>query len=278
MDVPAAVLGVVLLELAVGAVVLLWLAPTWGAVRHGYEALVSATVALVAWAAWAALRSPLATAAAEVPAARDAATWVGRTGALLAILAGASAVLVLTRAAVLGRVVGIAAAAVGVAGLVPVALLRDQVAVGSAAWGLLGLVCGALLLGAAWDGLLLGHWYLVQRRLSPRYMRWMARANVAGAVAGTASVLLSVRDPVPCAGLTGAALERCALTFSPLLSVGSTTLWIGLGVMVLVGAVAAVNLRLSAEGGRSIQAATGMAYLAVILAPAAEFAAKVRFF
>jgi hypothetical protein len=33
-----------------------------------------------------------------------------------------------------------------------------------------------------------------------------------------------------------------------------------------------------ARGGRSIQASTGMFYLAVILAPAVEFAAKVRFF
>jgi TRAP-type C4-dicarboxylate transport system permease large subunit len=51
-----------------------------------------------------------------------------------------------------------------------------------------------------------------------------------------------------------------------------------LGVLSLLALIAGFNVRLAREGGRSIQAATGMFYLAVILAPAVEFAAKVRFF
>jgi hypothetical protein len=46
----------------------------------------------------------------------------------------------------------------------------------------------------------------------------------------------------------------------------------------LIALIAGFNVKLAREGGRSIQASTGMFYLAVILAPAVEFAAKVRFF
>ncbi|MBW3621659.1 MAG: hypothetical protein KY461_15555, partial [Actinobacteria bacterium] len=136
----------------------------------------------------------------------------------------------------------------------------------------------AFLLGAIWDGMVLGHWYLVERRLSNRYMVWIAWANAAAVLAGYVSVALSARHPVPCAGLTGGELEACALTFSPILTIGSMTIIMGAGVLALIAIIAGFNIKLAREGGRSIQASTGMFYLAVILAPAAEFAAKVRFF
>jgi len=56
------------------------------------------------------------------------------------------------------------------------------------------------------------------------------------------------------------------------------TVILGVGVLALIALIAGFNVKLAREGGRSIQASTGMFYLAVILAPAAEFAAKVRFF
>ncbi|MDX1512059.1 MAG: hypothetical protein R3249_11970, partial [Nitriliruptorales bacterium] len=104
------------------------------------------------------------------------------------------------------------------------------------------------------------------------------RANVVAVVGGLIAVLLSARSGVPCEGLVGQELEQCAFGFSPLLSVGSMTVMMGLGVIGLLGVIAIFNIKLANEGGRSIQAGTGMFYLAVILAPAAEFAAKVRFF
>jgi hypothetical protein len=61
---PAAVLALVLATTAVGSSALLWAAPTWGKVRHGYEILTGATVALLAWGAWAAFRAPLESLAA----------------------------------------------------------------------------------------------------------------------------------------------------------------------------------------------------------------------
>jgi len=62
-------------------------------------------------------------------------------------------------------------------------------------------------------------------------------------------------------------------------AVRATTSRLGvLSTLALVALIAGFNVKLAHEGGRSIQASTGMFYLAVILAPAAEFAAKVRFF
>lgn len=275
MSVAAAILALVLAATAVGSSALLWLAPTLGAVRRGYELLTGATVALLAWAAWGALDGPVAsltgTAAQRGQLART----------LLLALAG---ITVVTMAARLvgplpARVAGAAATAVGVGALVALAVLRAEAGgVGGVAQGVVELVLGATLLGSVWVGMILGHWYLVERRLTNRYMVWIAWANVVGVVAGLASVLISWRNPAPCEGLDGAAYQACASTFAPILRIGSMTVVLGLGVLALIALVAAFNVRLAREGGRSIQAATGMFYLAVILAPAVELAAKVRFF
>ena len=275
MDVPAAVLSVVLLEMAVGGLAILWLVPTWGHVRHGYEILLGGSLALMALAAWGAMRAPIA--AADAPAA--ALVWLGRGLAATAIVALASTVLLAVRAHLAGRVAGFLATAVGIATFVPLAQVRAS-APGTAAvvLALTELVLGAFFVGAVWDAMILGHWYLVERRLSNRYMVWIAWINVAAVAAGVTSVALSGRHPVPCSGATGADLQVCALTYSPILSIGSFTIIMGAGLVALVALTAAFNVKLAREGGRSIQAATGMSYLAVILAPAAEFAAKVRFF
>jgi hypothetical protein len=280
-DVPAAVLAIVLAETAVGGLVFLWFAPTWGAVRHGYEILLGTTLALMAWGAWGALRTPLATTVERSP---DLAGPAGQleTGLLVTtIVAALSVVALVARAPAVGRWLGVGATALGLATFLPLAALRaERLGDGGAAVGLgvLELVAGAILLGAIWDGMVLGHWYLVERRLSNRYMIWMAWVNVGAVVAGLVSVALSARNPVPCAGLTGAELQGCALTFSPILTIGSMTIIMGVGVLALIAIISGFNVKLAREGGRSIQASTGMFYLAVILAPAAEFAAKVRFF
>lgn len=275
MDSPAAVFAIVLLELAVGGLVLLWVAPTWGAVRHGYEIVLSTTLGLIALGAWAALPVPPAVAGAHVAAA-----WAGRGVLVTAALALTAALLLALGAASLGRAAGTLATVAGVATFLPVAQLRAAAGgpPGGFGFGVAELALGAFFLGAVWDGMVLGHWYLVERRLSNRYMMWVARVNVAAVVAGFLAVVLSARNPLPCAGLSGAALVRCSLNYSPILSIGGFTVMMGLGLVVLVAFIAALNLRLAREGGRSIQASTGMFYLAVILAPAAEFAAKVRFF
>lgn len=280
MDAPAVVLALVLAETCVGGLALLWFAPTWGNVRHGYEILLSGTLALMGWGAWASLKGPLALLVDANGADVGAAPWATRLVAATAILAALAALaLVVKLPPVLGRILGVAATLVGLGSFVPLAMVRTASETGgSVGLGVLELLLGAFLLGAIWDGMVLGHWYLVERRLSNRYMVWMAWANVAAVVAGVGAVALSAANPVPCEGLSGNALTGCSLSFSPLLAIGSMTLMIGFGVVALIAVIAYFNVRLAREGGRSIQASTGMFYLAVILAPAAEFASKIRFY
>lgn len=278
MDAPAAVLGLVLAMTAVGGSAVLWLAPTFGRVRHGYEILTGATLALIAWGAWGALRAPLAALEGTEMAAEARATAV----LLLAvIIATALACLVLAARlpSVLARVLGIAATVAGLAAFVPLAAIRAaRDGAGGLPQGVVELLLGSALMGGIWVGMILGHWYLVERRLSNRHMVWMAWMNVGAVAAGLGSVLLSLRSPVPCEGLGGAELDACVRQFSPVLRIGEMTVVLGLGVLALVALIAGFNVKLAREGGRSIQASTGMFYLAVILAPAVEFAAKVRFF
>jgi hypothetical protein len=277
-DTPAAVLGLVLVMTAVGTSLPLWTWPTWGHVRHGFELLTGATVALLALAGRAVLDVPLASAVASDPAGPG-----GMTRPLLLVMVvatvAAMAVLALPLPAVLGRLLGLAATAAGIAALAPMAQLRAvRGGAGGLGQGLAELALGATLLGGVWFGMILGHWYLVERRLTNAPMVRIAWVNVVAVGAGLASVLLSWRNPAPCADLEAAAFQQCATLFAPVLRIGAMTIVLGIGVLSLVALIAAFNVRLAKEGGRSIQAATGMFYLAVVLAPAVEFAAKVRFF
>lgn len=278
MNAPAAVLALVLAMTAVGSSWLLWLGPTFGAVRKGYDVLTGSTVALLAWGAWASLAGPLLSLEGTAVAADGA-----RARSLLLALTLLTAAAVVARALpvppLVARVIGVVASLAGTAAFLPLAVIRaDRGGPGGVAQGVVEQVLGSALLGAVWVGMILGHWYLVERRLSNRYMVWIAWVNVGAVVAGLASVLLSARSTVPCEGLAGPEFELCVRTFSPILNIGSMTIILGVGVLALIALIAGFNVRLAKEGGRSIQASTGMFYLAVILAPAAEFAAKVRFF
>jgi hypothetical protein len=277
-DAPAAVLGLVLAMTAVGGAGVLWLAPTWGEVRHGYEILTGSTLALIAWGAWGAFRAPLSTLEGTELADEAALTSTLLLGVAV-LTAAACAALIVRLPSVLARVLGVGGLALGLAAFVPLAMIRaERGGAGGIAQGIAEVALGSVLMGAIWVGMILGHWYLVERRLSNRYMIWMAWVNVGAVVAGLGSVLLSMRNPVPCDGLSGAAFDACVRQFSPVLRIGNMTVVLGLGVLALVALIAGFNVKLAREGGRSIQASTGMFYLAVILAPAVEFAAKVRFF
>lgn len=272
MDTPSVVLAIVLVETAVGGLLLTWLAPTWGKVRHGYEVLLGGTLLGMLWGGRASLGTPLevlrqpltGTTPADVVAAAD------RLDLLLLVALGAGAVsmvALLAKVPLVARIVGIGSGLVGLASFVPLAQLQVLLNGGTLGLAIAELVLGATLLGGIWTGMILGHWYLVERRLSNRYMVWIAWMNVGAVVAGAAAILLSLNNPAP-----------DSLGFSPLLAIDSVTVTLGLGTLSLVALIAAFNVKLANEGGRSIQASTGMFYLAVILAPAAEFAAKVRFF
>lgn len=249
------VMAIILLETAVGASVLLWATGVWGVVRRGFFLLTGITAALCAAGAWGITASE----AAATPTASRAVAALGIFTAI-AVLWQALLLVRLERPA---RVVGLVAAAAGVVALVLFAGVRER----AFGLGALELLLGALFLGSTAYGLLLGHWYLVERRLTNRYMIVSSYLYGAGVVAAAVATVISSRSPAP-----------DAANMSPLLAVPSFTILLAGGFVAICALIAPFVWKLANEGGRSIQAATGYFYLAVIMAFSAEMAAKLRFF
>jgi hypothetical protein len=253
---PLAVMTLLLAETAIGGAVVVWVSGVHDAVRRGFVVLTGVTLAACAWGAWATARAAVALA----PTAAQ-----GRMVTALGLFAGLLTlwqVLVVARQRV-GRVVGVAAAVVGVAALVAIALARETRPI----LALLELLAGAFFLGSTLFGLLLGHWYLVERRLPNRYMLRSAWLYAAGVGAAFVGAILAAQNPAP-----------SMMGFSPFLAVPGFSLLLGVGLVAICALIAGFVWRLASEGGRSIQAATGMFYLAVIMAFSAELASKIRFF
>lgn len=255
---PAGVMALVLAETAVGGLFVLWVTPTWGVLRGGFFKLTGSVIAACAVLAWLSARGPLDNGAGG--GARAGAFW------LLAALAGAAVlwqVLQWAGAASAGRAVGILAVPVGVAAFVALASL--PAAEHGAVIGIVQLLAGALFLGAVVDGLLLGHWYLVDKRASREPLRRMGILLLAGSVLAIAATIAG-----------GGGGGKANPEFSPLLGAGTLTVALAVGLAALCVMIAFfIRALVKAD---SIQAATGFFYLAVIMALAAEFAAKVRFY
>jgi hypothetical protein len=253
---PSGVVALVLAETAVGGTALLWLGGFWSKVKRGFFILTT-SVALGC--------ALLATVSAGAGLDAGAGTE-GETAVIL--LAATSSVLALSLCALIlrwnaaGRVVGLLAVPLGVATLV----LLARVGSPSFPLALTQLVAGAAFMGAVTDGLLLGHWYLVDRRLPRDHIRRVAFLLIAAVIVEAVAV-----------GLLGWGDASVSSEFSPLLGVAGLTTWLALG-MVGATALIAVLIRATLKGGqaRAVQAATGFFYLAVITAFAGDMAAKVR--
>jgi hypothetical protein len=268
------VMAVVLLETAVGGAIVLWASGVYGHVRRGFFILTGVTLALCAWGAWAVTRSGVETARLQVgagaPVDETLALVTGAPGERLlvmllvfAALMTAWQVLLLVRDNPIARGIGLVAALAGIAALVLFGMTRARPGLAVAE-----LALGALFLGSTMHGLLLGHWYLVERRLGKEHMIRSSWFYVAGVVAAAGAVALSALNPAP--DITTVA--------SPLLAIPGFSLLLGAGLVAICALIAGFVWKLAKEGGRSIQAATGMFYLAVIMAFSAELAAKFRFF
>jgi hypothetical protein len=253
---PAGVLAVLLLELGVGSMAVLVAAPIWGVVKRGYFLIVASTVATCGLLAWLAARGPLG---------RAHGSTAGLAGHLVfeVFLWSVCTVVAVEKGAWrIARVLGLATVLWGTGAVGALAVLR-----GGSTWaGVAPMVTGAVFVGATWDGMLLGHWYLVDRKLKVDPMKWHTWAYTVG----VALALVS-------AGLArGGRPTGSEASLNPLLLVSDLTLYLAFGLVGVCALLAFFVHKLVNEG--SIRAATGMLYLAVIMAMAAEFAAKARFF
>jgi hypothetical protein len=244
------VMALVLLQTVAGGATVLWASGVWGAVRKGFFLLIGVTLTLSAAGAWAIVRAE----AGGLPA-----TVLG----VLTVLLVLWLVALYVAPGRVAQAVGVLAAALAWYALWPVAELSPH----PLATALSELVLGSVFLGSALFGLLLGHWYLVERRLSNAYMIRSAWWFAGGVAAGVGAVVLSARNPAP--PVAG---------FSPVLAVPGFSIMLAGGLVAVCALIAGFVWKLAGEGGRSIQAATGMFYLAVIMAYSAEMSAKFRFF
>jgi hypothetical protein len=255
-------MALVLAETAAGGAGFLFLTPLWGEVRRGFFYLTGVAVLVLA----------LGAAGAANGAFEPGLAPTGRVAVGLSLtVAGSTLVwlaLIRARLGTPARVLGVATVPLAVGMLVAFARTADE----SFALSLFQLVAGAAFTGAVLDGLLLGHWYLTDRKLTRgpiNRMAWLLAGSVAvEAVAVIAGGLGAHTRP----GSTATS------ALNPLLTVSGNATWIAVGMVACTGLITAF-IRLTLRGGRptAVQSATGFFYLAVITAFTAELAAKVRF-
>jgi hypothetical protein len=257
---PVVVLALVLAEVAVGGSAILWLSPLWGRVRVGFYRLMGVILTVTGVLAFLSARGPLLDAPGTPATTRAGlillASFVVGTFAwsFVSWLPGRPNV----------RLPAVVSLPVGVAALVLIGL--DPGAARAPAIAVFQLLAGAVFVGAVTDGLLLGHWYLVDRRLSREPIRRMNQYFLAGCAIAAVSAALAAGG--------GAGVARS--DFSPLLGVGALAAYLAIGLIALCATIGAFTRALIKED--SLQAATGLFYLGVIMGLSAEFAAKVRFF
>jgi hypothetical protein len=259
---PSGVMALVLAETAAGGAGFLFLTPLWNEVRRGFFYLTGGIVLVLA----------LGAAGSATGAFEPAFVSRSRPAIALALALAAATlawlVLVRLRAAVPGRILGLATTPLAVAMLYAFARTVDE----SVPLSFFQLLAGALFTGAVLDGLLLGHWYLTDRKLPRGPINRMAWALIGSVVIEAAAVIAGGFGPNPAPG------SAATSSLNPLLTMAGSATWIAVGMVACTGLIA-VFIRLTLRGTRptAVQSATGFFYLAVITAFTAEIAAKVRF-
>ena len=252
----AGVMALVLAEAVAGATALLWVGPLWTEVKPGFFKLLGAILTVLAILTWL-----------SVDAAVVERFPSGDVVRATTVVAGAATVLwtalLFFRQPAVARVVGWLSVPAWLAVLVWMGDAGRQ----SLGLAVFQLAAGAALLGASTDGLLLGHWYLTDRRLPRRPIDRMTKALLVSVVAAAVAVIS--------AGFTGV---ETSTAINPLLTVGALAPWIALGMVAATGLIAGfVNAVLKGERASAVQSATGFYYLAVVTAFTAEVAVKTRF-
>jgi hypothetical protein len=265
MEGPSAVIALVLAETSAGATALLWLTRLWGSVKRGYFILTGAVALgcglLATQSASGAVTAPgLSGTVAEATGAERLAVILS-AGA--SVLLATSLVALVLRVDWAGRALGLVAVVASVATLVGFARIAGP----SFGLALVHLLAGAAFMGAVTDGLLLGHWYLTDRRLPREHIQRHALLLIVAVAVEAVAVLL-----------LGFGATETGPGFNPVLAVAGLATWLALGMVVCTALIAfLIRASLRSPRTRSVQAATGFFYLAVITAFTAEMAAKVRF-
>jgi hypothetical protein len=256
----AGMMALVLAEAAAGGAAFLFLTPLWHEVRRGFFFLTGGVVLALAGAAAA-----TASAATTSSLLLDEAIVALQLSLVLTLATLVWLLLLTFRLSTGGRLLGLATVPLGVVMLFAFA----RTGADSLAVSVFELVAGAAFIGAVLDGLLLGHWYLTDRKLPRRPINRMTWILIAAVVAEAAAVVVGSLSGKP---------RTQSTTLNPLLTIAGSSTWIALG-MVACTALIAVMIHLTLRGTRptAVQSATGFFYLAVITAFTAELAAKVGF-
>jgi hypothetical protein len=248
-----AVVALVLVEWTAGWIATAAWSQSWGVIRRGHFRIT----------AWITLVLAVLALLANGEAVEEVAAPGAQPGFVVALAAGSLLYLAVqySRTDVPAVVAGAVTGTIGV-----VALLLAAELVSNWPWWLavLELVSGMLLLGAVWNGMMLGHWYLNQPGLNPRALGRLTDLGLVGVAASGVLGLVAAGE------LTNASTEGAVLGvpgFGESFSLAFYLVWIGL--MGLTGAVVWAARRCVAI--RSIQSATGLLYVAVLSAGVSEF-------
>ncbi len=260
---PAGVMALVLAETAAGAAGFLFLTPLWREVKPGFFYLTGSIVLALALGAAGSANAALAP---------DAPAGSGLPVAMALALAAATGlwlVLMLAKQRAVARWLGIATVALSVAMLWTFADVADE----STLLAFFQLLAGALFTGAVLDGLLLGHWYLTDRKLPRGPINRMTWALLLAVGIEAVAVALGGFGSFGSPTAAGA-----SSSLSPIFTLAGVASWIAIG-MVGTTALIALFIKATLRGERpsAVQSATGFFYLAVITAFTAELAAKVKF-
>lgn len=252
----AGVMALVLAETVAGATLFLWASPLWTEVKRGFFKLLGAILTVLAGLTWLSVD-------AAVVGRFPSGDVLWATTLVATVATALWTVLLFARQQAVARVVGLLSVPAWLAVLVWMGGAGRQ----SYGLALFQLAAGAALLGAATDGLLLGHWYLTDRKLPRGPINRMTTILVVS-VAIAAIAVIS-------AGFSGV---ETSTSINPLLTVGALAPWIALGMVVATALIAGVvKAVLKGERASAVQSATGFYYLAVVTAFTAEVAVKTRF-
>jgi hypothetical protein len=252
----AGVMALVLAEAVAGTASFLWLSPLWSEVKRGFFTLVGAILSVLAAATWFSVDAAVV-AGFE---GGDALRWTTLGAGVLTLL---WTLLLLSRRPAAARALGYLSVPAWLLALVWMGGAGRQ-----ATWlALFQLAAGAALLGATTDGLLLGHWYLTDRKLTREPIQRTTTILIASVVVAALAVVS--------AGFSGVSSSSA---INPLLTAGALAPWIALGMIAATALIAVlVKAALKGERASAVQSATGFYYLAVVTAFTAEVAVKTRF-